>query len=96
MELSEIYVKFVFVDDLPNMKIAFDVLIECEIEFAEKNYRDDRYDQCNKWFKISCAGDLACSLNDFSIRSVTTYDIKGKQDNPLSDALVPYMRKEDL
>ena len=42
-ELSDITVKVVYVDDLPGMKINFDVLVDAEIDFAEKNYRDDRF-----------------------------------------------------
>ena len=95
-ELSDITVKIVYVEDLPDMKINFNVLVEGEIDFAERNSRDDRYDQCNKWFKVACSGDLSCSLNDFSIHSVSTYDYKDKQLNPLSDALVPYIKMENM
>jgi len=95
-ELSEITVKIVYVDDMPDMKINFDVLIEAEIYFSEKNARDDRFDQCNMWFKVACSGDLSQSLGDFAIRYVSTYDYKDKQLNPLSDALVPYMKTENL
>jgi len=95
-ELSDITVKIIYVDDQPGMKINFDILVVGEIDYAEKNSRDDRYDQCDIWFKVACSGDLSCSLNDFNIRFVSTYNYKDKQLKPLSDALVPYIKTEEL
>jgi hypothetical protein len=37
----------------------------------------------------------ACSLDDFQIVSIAVYQ-KGQMSKPLSDALVPYIYKEDL
>ena len=45
-ELSEIDIKSVFVDNLPGMKIAFDVLLEAEFEISEADRHTDRYVSC--------------------------------------------------
>ncbi|NLE04240.1 MAG: transcriptional regulator, partial [Crenarchaeota archaeon] len=49
-ELSDIDIKSVFVDNLPGMKIAFDVLLEAEFEITETDRHTDRYDQKRRWF----------------------------------------------
>lgn len=95
-ELSDIDVKCVYVVNLPGMKIAFDVILEAGFEISETDRHADRYDDKTQWFKISCSGDLADSLNDFTISSVETYDNRGKYCNPMSDSLVPIIRSDQL
>lgn len=96
VELSDIEVKCVFVDNRPGMKIAFDVLVEAEFEISEIDRHTDRHDQKNQWFKISCTGDLACNLDDFAISGTEEYNNRSKQSNPMSDELVPIIKKEQL
>lgn len=95
-ELSDINVKCVYVENLPGMKIAFDVILEAEFEISETDRHTDRYDDKTQWFKISCSGDLANSLDDFSISSVEPYDSRRKYCNPMSDSLVPLIRSDQL
>lgn len=96
VNLSEIEVKLVSVNDLPDMKIEFDVIVDAEIEVAEGDYHYDNFEQCNHWFLLHCSGDLACNLDDFTISSVTEYTSKNKQLKPMSDSLVPIIYKEQL
>ena len=96
VNLSEIEVKLVSVNDLPDMKIEFDVIVDAEIEVAEGDYHYDNFEQCNHWFLLHCSGDLACNLDDFTISSVTEYTSKNKQPKPMSDSLVPIIYKEQL
>jgi DNA-binding Xre family transcriptional regulator len=95
-ELLDIDIKSVLVDNLPGMKIAFDVLLEAEFEIAETDRHTDRYDQKRRWFKVSCTGDLSCNLNDFAITATEEYNCRSKYDNPLSDSLVPIIHKDQL
>lgn len=95
-ELSDINVKCVYVENLPGMKIAFDVILEAEFEISETDRHTDRYDDKTQWFKISCFGDLAGSLDDFTISSVEPYDSRRKYCNPMSDSLVPLIRSDQL
>jgi hypothetical protein len=96
VSLADMEVKSVSVNDLPDMKIEFDVIVEAEIEVTEGNHHYDDYDQCNQWFLLHCTGDLACSLDNFEIAGINTYSQKNKMPKPMSDALVPYIRKEEL
>lgn len=96
VELSDIDVKCVYVENLPGMKIAFDVVLEAEFEISETDRHTDRYDDKTQWFKISCSGDLADNLDDFTISSVEPYDSRGKYCNPMSDSLVPLIRSDRL
>ncbi len=96
IELSDIEVKFVSVNDLPDMKIKFDIVIEAELEVRESNHRYDESENCRQWFMLECSGDLGCNLDDFTISSVTEYANKNKQPSPMSDSLVPIIYKEQL
>lgn len=95
-ELSDIDVKSIFVNNLPGMKIAFDVLLEAEFEISETDRHTDRYDQKRRWFKVSCTGELSYSLDDFTITATEEYNYRSKQDSPMSDSLVPIIHKEQL
>ena len=94
--LSDISVKHVFVEDHLGTKIIFDVLVEADYELSERDRRHDRYSEEADWFKVSCIADLAQNLNDFKITGTEIYNYRGKQHNPLSDALVPIIYKEQL
>jgi len=96
IELSDIEVKFVSVNDLPDMKIEFDVAVEAELEARESDYHYDESESCKQWFMLKCSGDLDCNLDDFSISSVTEYTSKNKQPKPMSDSLVPIINREQL
>ncbi|XOQ48226.1 MAG: HTH cro/C1-type domain-containing protein [Eubacteriales bacterium] len=96
IELSDIEVKFVSVNDLPDMKIEFDVVVEAELEVRESDYHYDESENCRQWFMLTCSGDLACNLDDFTISSVTEYSSKNRQPKPMSDSLVPIIHKEQL
>lgn len=96
LELDDIDVKFVSVNDLPEMAIEFDVVIEAEISARESDYHYDETEECQQWFMIHCTGDLDKELNDFQIQSIEEYISKNLQPNPMSDALVPIIHKEDL
>lgn len=96
IELSDIEVKFVSVSDLPDMKIAFDVAIEAELEVRESDYHYDESENCRQWFMIKCSGDLSSDLDDFEILSITEYRSKNKQAQPMSDSLVPIINKDQL
>lgn len=96
IELSDIEVKFVSVNDLPEMKIEFEVALEAEMEVREADYHYDDSEYNKQWFMIKCTGDLDCSLDDFSILSISVYNGKNKQIRPLSDSLVPIIHSKDL
>lgn len=96
IELSDIEVKFVSINDLPDMKIEFDVSVEAELEARESDYHYDESETCKQWFMLKCSGDLDCNLDDFKISSVTEYTSKNRQLKPMSDSLVPIINREQL
>src|SRR5690606_15617598 len=96
IELSDVEVKFVSVNDLPDMKIEFDVAVEADLEVRESEHHYDESENCRQWFMLECSGDLDCNLDDFKISSVTEYSSKNKQPKPMSDSLVPIIYKEQL
>lgn len=96
IELSDIEVKFVSVNNLPDMKIEFDVAVEAELEVRESDYHYDESEICRQWFMLKCWGDLVCNLEDLKISSVNIYTSKNKQAKPMSDSLVPLIQSEEL
>lgn len=96
VSLTDMNVKSVWINDLPGMKLEFDVVVEGEIEIAESDYHYDDYDINYPWFTLSCTGDLVSNLDDFRVVCISLYSQKSKMPNPLSDALVPIIYKEQL
>lgn len=96
IELSDIKVKSVSINDLPDMKIKFDVAVEAELEVRESDYHYDETENCTQWFMLKCSGDLDCNLDDFTISTVNEYSSKNKQAKPMSDSLVPIITKDEL
>ncbi|MGF6376540.1 hypothetical protein M2140_001617 [Clostridiales Family XIII bacterium PM5-7] len=92
--LVDIEVKKVGVDDRDAMRIAFDIILEAEIEVSETTRHYDNSDTCYQWFIVSCEGDLSKNLDDYVIINIQTYNQKNKQVKPLSDSLVPYLYKK--
>jgi len=95
-ELSEIYVKLVTVDERPGDILAFDIILEGEIEVRGSGRRDWESDLCSKWFVLTCTGTLTAGLSDFRILKTEPYNQKNYRENPLSDALVPYLHADKL
>ena len=95
-ELTDIRIMQVFVENRPDMKIAFDVLVEGEVAISENDRHNDRYDEKTTWFKVSCTGDLSRELNDFTVTAVCEYNSRSKQAHPMDDALVPLIKREQL
>lgn len=96
IELSNIDLKFVSVNDLPGMKIEFDVVVEAELEVRESDYHYDESENCSQWFALKCYGDLDFNLDDFRIASIELFSSKSSQSKPMSDSLVPIIYKEQL
>lgn len=96
LEIERVTVQYVWVEDAPDMRIRFDVAVEVEFTVAEGDYHYDNDYQGKDWLMISCEGDLSKDLKDFNIIEVKHYDGKSRRHEPLSDALVPYIKKTNL
>lgn len=96
VEFVDATIQRVYVQDLPGMRVAFDVGLELELTVKEGDYHYDDYDQCYPWIRVSCEGDLSDGLASWSIRRIEPYDKKSAPMNSLSDALVPYIPYDRL
>lgn len=96
LELQDATIERVYVSDLPGMKVAFDVRVELEVLIKEDDYHYDETDIKYPWIRISCEGDLSKALDDWKIKNVEPFDKKNAPFNSLSDALVPYIKHDDL
>ena len=96
LTIENVTVQHVWVEDLPDMRISFEIAVEVEYSIAEGNYHFDDEVYEKDWLMIQCEGDLDKNLSDFKIINVSSYDGKSRKCQPLSDSLVPYIRKEKL
>jgi hypothetical protein len=95
-EFIDATIQRVYVSDLPGMRVAFDVVLEVEIEVSEAKRNSDYSDECFPWIRVSCEGNLSCTLDDWNITSIEPYSKKNAPENSLSDALVPYIPNDKL
>lgn len=95
-EIADVKVEHVWVDDLPEMKIQFDVALSVIFEIPETHRHYDDFEEKTIWLMVRCSGDLECSLNDFEIFEVSSYTGKNRIKNPLDDSLVPYISYDKL
>ena len=92
-ELEEIEIKQVYVDDRPEMSIAFDVLVKASNVVQEYDKHNDSDDRCYQWFRLCCEGDLKIGVSSFKVLEVDVYDKKKNYSHKrfLSDQLVPIL-----
>lgn len=96
VEMIDATIERVYVRDLPEKRVAFEVGMQLEIDVKEGDYHYDESDQCYPWIRIYCEGNLSCGLDDWEIIRVEPYSKKSAPPNSLSDALVPYIPYEQL
>lgn len=99
-EIEIIYTRIekVYVNDLPGTKVAFDVILEVDIEIKEADYYYDESDTCKQWIRVPFEGDLLNNVNDWEINEdgIEQYFKKNAPSNCLSDSLVPYIYSNQL
>lgn len=95
-EIYDVKVEHVWVEDKPGMEIHFDVAVSIWLETHEGDYHYDDYEENIVWIMIHCRGDLDKNLDDFEILNVAKYNGKSRVQNPMDDALVPVINKNQL
>jgi len=96
VDVDDVIVQRVYIHDLPEMRVEFEVGLELQLTVHEGDYHYDETDECNPWLRVTCDGDLACSLDDWEIHNIEEYSPKNPPSNSLSDALVPYIPYDKL
>ncbi len=97
-ELVDIEVKQTYVENHPGSVIDFDVLLEAEIYIKSYTNHNDFEDSYFRWLRVSCSGEMNAGVKNFKILDIAIYDKKKgyKNEHPLSDQLIPLIRKNDL
>ena len=96
VELYEYRIKFSSIENLPGAAIKFDLVLEAELLISSEANRYDEETMCEQWFTLRCTADIQDGLHGFQIHAIEVYTGKRKQNNPLSDSLVPIFWKEEL
>lgn len=89
-------IKRVLVRDLPELRVAFEVIMDLELELVDANARNDETDEDYPWIRVYCEGDLANGLDDWQILRIEPCSKQNPPQNTLSDALVPRIDYADL
>lgn len=96
-DFEDATIQRVYVNDLPGMKVAFDVGMELELVFHECDHHLDESEVHYPWIRISCEGDLTCGLDDWVITAIQpAFERKAMPPNSLSDSLVPFIGYDNL
>ena len=95
-EVTDVQVEHVWIEDLPEMKIQFDVALSVVFEIPEADYHYDESEEKGMWLMVRCHGDISNNLQDFKVFEVSDYSGKNRTKNPLDDSLVPYIPYEKL
>lgn len=94
--LIDATVQRVYVTDLPGDRIAFDVGLELQIGLSSSGRYHESDTDCFEWLRISCEGDLAQGLDDWTITDTCVYEKHNcLPPNSMSDALVPQIHHRD-
>jgi hypothetical protein len=98
IELLDTRINKVYVNDLPGTKIAFDVMLELELEVMEADYHFDESYSCTQWIRVPCIGDLSKDIKEWENQTdeIEQYFKKNALTNCLSDSLVLYISSEQL
>lgn len=95
-EVTDIDVKHIWVDNLPKMKIQFDVAFEVTFDVPDNDHHYDNVEEKKVWMFARCQGDLDKDLDDFKIYEFGEFTDKNRSKSPMDDALVPMISKAQL
>ena len=95
VNLVDFDIIYIRVQSKPAMQIALEVIVSAEIEYPKYYMKNYESTSIEKWFSITCTGDISKELNDFYITSVKQYNGKRKFNSALSNDLVPYIKAEE-
>lgn len=97
VNVEDFEIKQVYIDDQPEMRINFEILVEAYLEVWDA-YRKkvDEPEAAQQWFQIGCSGDLSKNFTDFEIEAVDTYNNKPRPKNRMTENLVPVFGKDNM
>lgn len=87
-EMTGMTIKATHVKNSPNMELSFDVIVISLFQSVESSD-----EQC---FQVSCSGNLEWQLDDFKVEAIQEVSGETRHAMPLSDALVPYIRRDQF
>ena len=95
VECDSIDSKKIWIRNLPELSLAFDLALEADLNFTEHTHRRDEEEPITQWFLISGSVDFA-SLNDgLTISEVQLYEPKFYANSDYTDSLSPCIYEKD-
>lgn len=88
VELDDTDIKSVRVFNGAKATIKLIIIVAASIILRGHYHSDGQEDTIERWFMLSCVGDLAKDLKDFRVTNVEEYNSKSNDKNPMSDSLV--------
>ncbi len=98
VEMVDGRVERVYVEDRSEMRVAFDVGFEVDLDIREGDYHYDEAEEKSIWFRSPCEGDLSCAMDDWTLdkSNIRLYSPQKAPANSLSDSLVPFIPHDQL
>ena len=89
VEILDARAEHVWIEDRPDMDICFHIALSVSCVVGEGAHHYDNYEEVELWLVISCSGNLDKKLEDFRINSISDYNGKNRNNNPMDSSLVP-------
>lgn len=98
IDIEDVYIKNLFAYASEGNKVLINIIVEAYLTIKEYNYAEGYNDSfgTHQWFLVKCIFDLKNDEKEFVIKEVEEFSSLGKNQNRLSDSLIPYIKKEKL
>ncbi|WP_100065018.1 helix-turn-helix domain-containing protein [Miniphocaeibacter massiliensis] len=95
-EVMNIIIKNIHIDASYDSDSLIYIISEVEIALTQYGRQGDDFDIIYPWIIVKCIGSVRNRFKDFSILDINQYNLEPKLKNPLSETLIPYMKKDNL
>ena len=94
--LVDAYFKKFYIYSYQSNYIWMNIIIETEVCIRERNRRDYIEDKCFPWFLVKCKCQFIGKISNFEIIDLEHYEGTNREENSLTDNLIPYIKKEKM
>lgn len=95
VECDSIYAKNVWIRNLPDLGLEFDLAVEADLNFLEHSYRKEEEESITQWFLISGCVDFGNIANGITINDVQLYEAKFQARSDYTNSLSPCIYEKD-
>lgn len=94
--LADAYFKKFYIYSYQSNYIWMNIIIETEICIRESSKGDYIEDKVFPWFLVKCKCQFNGKISNFEIVDLEQYEGTNREENSLTDSLIPYIKKEQM